>query len=545
MDKNSFRTSNLQDLSSSPILPLIPSGSPPAMSFNGDSTDRVPNGAIKSGNLSLHNYHNNNNNNNDPSCPPPPAHRKVPVIFTKKASVNMNPMPDDDKALHGPTTATTTSYQDTKERETYDHDPYLTPSDPPFYMESSFSSLNDYPQSPTSEASGFSDNLKMRGRRSQRFDSGVEDCDSLRGSKTGLASSMPAATSSASSYPRLSTHYEQHYEDIDQYRGNNKPIQRSSTDKTALSNDFRTPNELLRLPQVNIAGITHSDSEDGDHIQPASIAEMVSCPTRGQQTSNREVYSPSESHLYSPLEGHKPVPLGTSSSPGRGACCCLAFALLILFCISMAALGISIYLLLNNQNGNEARALPSTFSTSSIPSVSSDNTLQQLKEEINLLKAENYELRELVRDHKLNLSLKIQPLEQDVSYLVSKQDNFSSTLHSVETRLETQIAEISLKPGPQGRPGVANFSLCSFHQFIKSAPSSSSRFTDTDYYPNEEILNKTFVIFAYCSYNGATSVQLESKKVSEHYQYRCVCRGYAGETLTRCGIHYWACPREQ
>uniref|UniRef100_A0A2C9LQ45 Uncharacterized protein n=1 Tax=Biomphalaria glabrata TaxID=6526 RepID=A0A2C9LQ45_BIOGL len=108
--------------------------------------------------------------------------------------------------------------------------------------------------------------------------------------------------------------------------------------------------------------------------------------------------------------------------------------------------------------------------------------------------------------------------------------------------LMTSISNISLLPGPQGKPGIVNFSLCVSTSISKTAPSSTTEQTITDLQPETSEAKKYFVMFAYCTYIGATDAQLVFE--ARTGQYKCLCYGQINsKTFTVCTVHVMMCPR--
>ncbi|BFZ07708.1 hypothetical protein BsWGS_10747 [Bradybaena similaris] len=424
--------------------------------------------------------------------------------------------------------------------EHYESNGYLTPTDPPPYVDSCLDySTTDFPSSSIGSETSTNSFHKREGRPFQRFDSGVADCESVRGSSSAPFGTSPSCSTNSVSSPRLSTQYEQQYEDIDQYhrthdhhQQQHRVPQRRSTDK--LKTDS-VRSDLPRLPQVDISGVTHSDSEDNDPISNSSMAGIISHPMHDPRTGSLP-------HTYMPLNATKhPMELMKPRKTQRISCW-IVVSLVFVLVISLTALGLSIYVLVSKPESSESTALEDYGNISITEHSDFNSIMSNLQQKVDHLIKENAALKEALLHQENNLTFFI---EQKVTELSSHQANLSSTLQLMEGRFDTEIANISLTPGPQGPPGVANFSLCITRSILRSAPASSSALTETSYLPSDTELQNYFVTFAYCTYEGATGAHLETQanNSTNRYKYRCRCWGQvSGSSQTLCKTIIWMCP---
>ncbi|CAG5127408.1 unnamed protein product [Candidula unifasciata] len=419
--------------------------------------------------------------------------------------------------------------------DSYDGNGYLTPTDPPAYVDSGLDYSSTDFHSIGSETSTHSIH-KRGGRPFQRFDSGVGDCESVRGSSSVRFSTSPTCSTNSVSSPRLSTQYEQQYEDIDQYhrthQHQNHVPQRRSTDKMKTDS---VRNGLPQLPQVDISGVTNSDSEDTDPAINSSVAEIISHPMHDPRIGSLP-------HTYMPLNttNHPMDSIKAAKAP-RISCWIIVFLIIILI-ISVTALCLSIYTFVSKPVISQTLALERSGNSSIIDQSDFDSALVSLQQKVEDLIKENAALKESLLHQQNNLTNFI---EQKVKELSSNQEHLSSTLQQIEAKFDSEIANISLTPGPQGPPGVANFSLCVTRSILRSAPASSSALTETSYLPTDTELQDYFVTFAYCTYEGASGAHLEMQldPTINRYKYRCRCWGQTtGVAQTLCKTIIWMCP---
>ncbi|BFZ12038.1 hypothetical protein BsWGS_15077 [Bradybaena similaris] len=100
---------------------------------------------------------------------------------------------------------------------------------------------------------------------------------------------------------------------------------------------------------------------------------------------------------------------------------------------------------------------------------------------------------------------------------------------------------------PQGPPGAVNLSLCLRQSLSHLAPASATATTETSLLPSLVDIQKYFVTFAYCTYSGASDVNLGAQwdNTTQRQRYRCTCRGQvSGVNRTVCSVFVWMCPQE-
>ncbi|CAL1530513.1 unnamed protein product [Lymnaea stagnalis] len=456
--------------------------------------------------------------------------------------------------------------------EDYENDPssYLTPKDPPSY-ERTFA--YDSTVGGVDGGHGVTD-VKTSRVPFKRFDSGVEDCVPDRGSNSTTLSNSLSETYHFMASPRLSTAPEQHYEDIDMYSKNkasaSQPKPRSSIDKFSMNNGTAGNMNSRPLPQVNSSATRSlSDSEDHQLILETSIAETVSHPLTQPELRHNSL-AMTLPHTYSQLMSHtnnytlKEMPQETPRSH-----CRFIAALVFIFITSAMALSLSIYVLINSPGQSVSSERPSH------PSIHAEDlkqNLSRLQQEMVSLKEENKYLKDQLEAQKNNTwfienkylkdqleaqknntwfienkYLKdqmeaqknntwfIESLQQEIGQLSSQQRNMM-------LNISQEIANISLTPGPQGHPGVVNFSMCRNESSQHVAVASPVLGIETDYIPEGDKVKDNFVIFAYCTYTPGTNGMLEMSPHGD--QYRCVCQGQAkNKTHSHCSIFIWVCPK--
>lgn len=391
--------------------------------------------------------------------------------------------------------------------------------------------------------------------QNRRFDSGIGDSDSEHGSsrRKRTASEAPSSTSASSSYPRLarlSTHPEQHYEDIDAYKKYVMP------DKSETLENMRPANGSVlqgrsQLPVVNISGVTHTESRDH-----ASATTTQSHPMVRPYLDPRTASLP---HTYSHLEnnGYMIGPKVVESDKTRSCCCGLVIVLVLIFVMSAAALSVGIYLVINDElessstSTNQVGTLGSSNNSGLAKTLSMlEEKIAELQKDLVDLQRENTNLKADLGRIKDDVSNEVQPLYKEVSYLRNTQRDTNQSMTVIENRLTSRIDNISLTPGPQGPVGVANFSLCLLKSSAQSADSSNVSPTISPLLPNDRDIQDHVAIFAYCTMTGAQKVQLEFERslrpTISDIQYKCVCTGTeSGVSRTRCEVNAILCPKQQ
>ncbi|KAK0046517.1 hypothetical protein Bpfe_024035 [Biomphalaria pfeifferi] len=492
-------------------------------------------------------------------CAIPPMPTKKPRVFTKQKDVQLTDSElladDQEKRYRGaslikPQTLWTNQRANGQEScqggaaganghsEDYQNDPtnYLTPTESPHYSGSFFRFSTD------ETATGSDDSNQIRGQRSRtpftRFDSGV-DCSTERGSTSTTISNIPSESPRSITNPRLSTHQEQHYEDIDTYSKKQPP---SEGKKGITNNSISSNGSCLRatttrpLPEVNVFRRDTLDNDVNEPILNSSIAETVSS-TLNDPTLNFDPRLATLPHTYTQLDIG--APRGTPAkkvSPKERQRCCAAFTLpvVLVFIISISALTLSIYVLITSKSRSEMTGVfSSDHSKQNIHLL-----VQELNDRMLKLEQENIALRNQLSEHASKLLF----IEDEVEILYNTTFNTSLALYSMKDALMTSISNISLLPGPQGKPGIVNFSLCVNTSISKTAPSSTTEQTITDLQPDSMEAKKYFVMFAYCTYIGATDAQLVFE--ARTGQYKCLCYGHINsKTFTVCTVHVMMCPR--
>ncbi|GFO11134.1 hypothetical protein PoB_003763900 [Plakobranchus ocellatus] len=440
--------------------------------------------------------------------------------------------------------------------------PYLTPIDPDEPEHQSNGSFSERvaggPSSPVTEPSFGSLTRRENGEPHHiRFDSGVGDSDSERSSKRVRTTSDAPSSIASSSYPRLrlSTHYEQHYEDIDAYRKYIRPENTASTSQPKPSNGVAHNGLPAGAPRVNIQGVTNTDSDD--HTHRAAVQRFAQRPYLDPRNASLpHTYSPLDMNRYANQTKSETVKPAHSVKT-RGFCCCLVTVLVLIFFMTSAALSLGIYLLI--KDGETTSTVTISPSVNTVITNSSgqvqivddlQETLASLQTDVDRFKRENAALKSELDKLKSHVTNEVQPLYRELTLLTTQQRDTVASMRVLENHLTTAIANISLTPGPQGPTGVANFSLCE-HRFLSEIKASSPRYTtDTRYLPDDSDLQNLFVLFAYCDKKGATGTQLKRQTVTvsnvEYYKYKCVCSGQvSGEVSTVCTVHAIVCPTLQ
>ncbi|KAH9488732.1 hypothetical protein Btru_059457 [Bulinus truncatus] len=422
------------------------------------------------------------------------------------------------------------------ERENYQNDPsaYLTPTESVHYSGSFF----DYPQEKANAGAVEGEQIRSQNTRVMfgRFDSGV-DCATERGSSSTTFSNNP----SESPRFRPTSHLEQHYEDIDTYSRDREGPRGCDTrlnGKSSMSNGSCMKGVNTRpLPKVNIARRNDPDSDDSDPILNTSIAETVSCSLNDQNLSPDQRLA-TLPHTYSSLNIDTPsYPAGKGASKKRSrrsSCAVFLAPIVIVFLISLAAMGLSVYVLISGRNNSET-------SLSSQDTHTVHQLLDDLKKQMLKLEHENAALKKQVAEQTV-IFQHIEPLQSHIKSLYSQNQNLTDTLQSIKDEIAENISSIQIHPGPQGPPGIVNFSLCRNETKSSSAPTHSILPTISEYLPSEADTKRFFVTFAYCTHFGASESQLYYNV--DTGQYRCDCRGLFGNfSRTTCTVHAWMCPR--
>ncbi|KAK3774922.1 hypothetical protein RRG08_007277 [Elysia crispata] len=407
---------------------------------------------------------------------------------------------------------------------------YLKPIDSPISEHPGmFPFADNHPGSPEAHTGDLMANFQDKGDKgeSRRFDSGIGDSEcELASQRTRTISDSPSLASAQSSYPRLSrmvTHYEQHYEDIDAY----KKCRNGSNGARRPANGM-VPHGVPRLPGMNISGITNGESNDHDTPIATSQQNCVVRPYTDARTGSLP-------HTYSHLEtnGFTIHPKTKNSVEIKSWWCCLLFGLVLVFLMSASALGLGIYLLLNDSREFSSASVGTSESSRSKNTsglAQSVNVLEgiigDLQKDVTYLKKENANLSAELAQITDNVKNKIQPLFIELSHLRITQRDTIQSISAMDDRLTTEIANISLTPGPQGPVGVADFSLCIFRSNSESAVASNRYPTESQYTPTDQEVQDYVAIFAYCSMKGAQTKQLEIKGTGSASisgkQYRCV-----------------------
>ncbi|CAG5132919.1 unnamed protein product [Candidula unifasciata] len=290
-----------------------------------------------------------------------------------------------------------------------------------------------------------------------------------------------------------------------------------------------SPTSVLSVSRLS----TEYDLPDEDMDHYNRIHDDQWHPSNGQQGQSQIPGVPDDSaHTYlqfSSKSSSNTIQQCTSLSRVN---CWIVVSLTATLIISMTALSLSIY------------ELASVSANTRHISLNLTKSLGEMSITVNDLIQENEVFKGALESQKTNVTLLT---EDKMNHAWTQFENLKLVIESFSDKFDDRIANLSLTPGPQGDPGTVNYSLCVNESVSASAPASATVRTETSLLPSMTDIQNYFVTFAYCTYSGATDVNLDSLKdnTTQRQRYRCKCWGQvSGVNQTVCSVFVWMCPQE-
>lgn len=237
----------------------------------------------------------------------------------------------------------------------------------------------------------------------------------------------------------------------------------------------------------------------------------------------------------------------------------MKLAILLLILISIASLFISVYVVIAFSDGptkvaslqKELQSLKSNYTTMNIKMrileslVAGNKSFEYINDLDDKLIYFQQQTKENISSLNSNLSntkVTLQQVQDQVSF---SYQNLTSIMASQNSIVQEQLLNISKMEGPQGPQGVGNLSACFMKTDTASSASDTTRTSTLNPFPPMEDFEKYVVMFVTCSMSGGLYHTLNLTVTDSHrVQYQCMCSGQvSGESIRKCQLHVWLCPR--